>query len=174
MFNAKIDINSMTMADVLNTALRNEKISSNVYKVIAQTFRNANETVLVKVFTEMSNVEEGHRKRLAKALKCYEENVVFSDEEPVETAWTTPENPLKLNDDTLSRDTVLDGATLEKAVRLMKEREKDTEEFYLNAVDRTDRKDLQALFINLAAEEAKHQRLINRIVKHALGRPGIE
>ena len=167
MFNAKVDINSMTMADVLHTALRNEQISSNVYKVIAQIFRNANEPAMVKVFTEMSDVEEGHRKRLVKALKCYEEGVIFSDDEP---AWTTPENPLKLHDDTLSSDTVLDGVSLEKAVRLMKESEKDTEEFYLSAVYRTDRKDLQALFTNLAAEEAKHQRLINRIVKHAIER----
>lgn len=171
MFNAKVDINSMTMADVLHTALRNEQISSNVYKVIAQIFRNANEPALVKVFNEMSNVEEGHRKKLLKALKCYEEGNNNSDGE---TAWKTPEPSLKLHDDALSRDMELNGRSLEKVVLLMKESEKDTEEFYLKAVRMTDRKDLKALFINLAAEEAKHQRLINRIIHHALVRQSTE
>ena len=167
MFNAKVDMDSMTMADVLHTALRNEKISSNVYQMIAQIFLEAHEPVMVKVFTEMSNVEEGHHKKLLKALKCYEEGSNISDGE---TAWKTPEPSIKLHDDALTRDMELDGISLEKAVLLMKESEKDTEEFYLNAVYRTDRKDLQALFINLAAEEAKHQRLISRIIKHALVR----
>ena len=171
MFNATIDINSMTMAEVLHTALRNEQVSSNVYQMIAQIFQDANEPVMVKVFTEMSNVEKGHHKKLLKALKCYEDGDIISDEE---AAWKTPEPSVSLHDSALSLGMELNEINLEKAVLLMKESEKDTEEFYLNAVYRTDRKDLQALFINLAAEEAKHQRLINRIVKHAVIRHGTE
>jgi rubrerythrin len=139
--------------------------------MIAQIFLEANEPVMVKVFAEMSNVEEGHRKKLLKALKCYEEGNNISDRE---TAWKTPEPSLKLHDDALSRDIELNRITLEKVVFLMKESEKDTEEFYLEAVRMTDRKDLKALFINLAAEEAKHQRLINRIIHHAMVRQSSE
>lgn len=167
MFNSKIDIDSMTMTDVLHTALRNEETSSNVYQMIAQVFQEANEPVMVKVFTEMSNVEKGHHKMLLKALTCYEDGNFISDEEP---AWKTPEPSRKLHDDVLSRDMVIDGDSLEKAILLIKESEKDSEEFYLDAVSMTDRKDLQALFRNLAEEEKKHQRLINRIINHALMR----
>ncbi len=167
MFSADVDINQMTMTEVLHSAIMNEKAASNAYKALSQIFSNANRPVLEKVFIEMSNVEKGHYKRLLKALNCYEEQKVFSEDE---AAWITSETLLRIETEGISEEIDLDSMDLKEAVTLFKNSEKDSEAFYLSAATKTDRKDLQALFKNLAEEEAKHHRLINKIVTHALMR----
>ncbi|MEE8484891.1 MAG: ferritin family protein [Nitrospinota bacterium] len=167
MFSADVDINKMTMTEVLHSALVNEKGASDAYKELSQIFGIANKPILERVFIEMSNVEKGHYKRLLKALSCYEDQEVFSEDE---AAWTTSETLLRLETEGISDEIDLDGMDMKEAVDLFKNNEKDSEAFYLSAAQKTERKDLQALFKNLAEEEAKHHRLINKIVTHALMR----
>jgi rubrerythrin len=172
MFTADVDINQMTMSEVLHSAIKNEKVASEVYKTISKIFGDENVPDLEKIFLEMSSVEQGHHNRLAKALSCYEEDKPLPEEK---AAWTTHEmlslEALNLiKKDWLSHNTNANIMRLEDTVAMIKNKEKESEAFYLSAAEMTERKDLQALFRSLAEEEAKHHRLINRIVIHALTR----
>lgn len=148
-----IESGAMTSVEILNTAIYNEKLAADHYDSLAALCLKAGNELVADFFVDQANRERGHYNRLLKI-----KTRGHGDEGPSlgeNVRWITSETGAGSQ---ISPDISVDGA-----LRLVEEREKDAAEFYAVVGGKTSDQALAAVFNDLADEEARHHYLARKL-----------
>ena len=148
-----IDVTQMTISEVINTAIYNEKLASDFYINIANMLRKIDNTACADFFEDQAAREEGHYNSLFK----YKTKVEGDVSQPVGEGikWVTQE--------TGAGQDVRADISIDDALQLVEEREDGAEKFYRQAAENCDDKELCELFTKIAKDEAYHHYLIQKL-----------
>lgn len=148
-----IEAGRMSSAEILNTAIYNEKLAADHYGALAELCHKAGNEMVADFFIDQANREKGHFNRLLKLKTRRHGSEGPSLGENVK--WIVPE--------TGAGSQVSPDITVDDALRLVEEREKDAAEFYAVISKKTSDQVLAGMFKTLADEEARHQYLAKNL-----------
>lgn len=142
-----VAIEKMSVAEVINTAIINEKIAADNYNSIGKEYDKLGKAKMAEFFRDQASREEGHYNRLVK-FKSNMTDSVNSPEVGEVMRWVTNEAIFPAEK--------IASMNIDTALKIIEERERIAERFYRisakAAVDET----IADLFIALADEEAHH------------------
>jgi rubrerythrin len=139
----------MTSVEILNSAIYNEKLAADHYHSLADLCLRAGNQMVADFFKDQADRERGHYNRLLK-LKTRRHGY----EGP-----SLGENVRWIVSETGAGSQVSADITVDDALRLVEEREKEAVEYYSVIAGKTSDRVLAAMFKTLADEEARHQQL---------------
>jgi len=144
---------NLGVADAVNTAIYNEKLSMDNYHHLAAYCRKAGNLSVAGFFEEQSKREKGHYNSL---VKYKEKNALVSTLAPGEmVAWLSKE---AMEDADISAEISLDDA-----LAFIEEGEKSAERFYRQAAADAQNPELAEFFGKLADDEGHHLYLAGKI-----------
>lgn len=144
----------MTGAEALNTAIYNEKLASDHYRMMAEWARKGGNDKVADFFLEQSKRETGHYNSLFKFRENHPE--YQSDASLGEiTKWIT--------DETFASSHTPVDIDIDTALQTVEAAERSAESFYRRAIDQREDKELKELFAKLADEEAHHLYLAQKV-----------
>jgi rubrerythrin len=149
----KIEAGQMASAEILNTAIYNEKLAADHYHTMADLCLRAGNQIVADFFKDQADRERGHYNRLLK-LKTRR----HGSEGPA-----LGENVRWVVTETGAGSQVSPDITVDDALRLVEDREKDAAEFYAVIAGKTTDKVIAGMFKTLADEEARHQYLAKNL-----------
>lgn len=144
-------IQRLSAAELVETAIMNEKLAADHYGRLAEYATKADNTEVALFFHDQSNRERGHYNRLYKyrVRSGLGKNRTLGET----LRWLSPEADA-------GREWELNvEMDLDTALRLTEEAEEKAQRFYCEAADDVDDPELSRLFSQLADEEEKHSRL---------------
>lgn len=144
-----IEPGRMTSAEILNSAIYNEKLAADHYDALAELCLKAGNETAASFFMDQSKRETGHFNRLLK-LKTRRHG---------SEGTTLGENVKWIVSETGAGSQISPDITVDDALKLVEEREKDAAEFYSVISAKTSDRVLAAMFKTLADEEVRHQYL---------------
>jgi rubrerythrin len=150
---SKIESGAMTSAEILNTAIYNEKLAADHYDSLAVLCLKAGNKLVADFFVDQANRERGHFNRLLK-LKTRRHGF---------DSPALGENVRWIVSETGAGSQVSPDITVDEALRLVEEREKEAVKFYTVIAEKTSDQVLSAMFKALADEEASHQYLARNL-----------
>lgn len=148
-----IEAGSMSSVEILNSAIYNEKLAADHYLSLADLCLRAGNQVVAKFFKDQADRERGHYNRLLK-LKTSG----HGSGGPV-----LGENVRWVVTETGAGTQVSPDISVDAALQLVEDREKDAAEFYAVVAGKTTDKVLADIFKTLADEEAHHQYLAKNL-----------
>lgn len=148
-----IEPGRMTSAEILNTAIYNEKLAAEHYGSLAELCQKSGNVTAADFFIDQANREKGHYNRLLK-LK----NRRHGYEGP-----SLGENVRWIVAETGAGSQVSPDITVDDALRLVEDREKDAAEFYAVIASKTSDQVLAGMFKALSDEEERHKYLAKNL-----------
>ncbi len=149
-----LDVANMSIPEIINTAIYNEKMASDFYLNIANMLKKVNNAECADFFMDQAEREKGHYNSLFKYKSKIEDGGSQAVGETVK--WVTKE--------TGAGQEVRADISIDDALHIVEERESDAETFYNQAAEKCgDDEELRKLFLKLAEEEAHHHYLIQKM-----------
>jgi rubrerythrin len=140
-------IERMSMAEIINTAIINEKMAADNYDRIADECDKVDNVAGSGFFRDQANRERGHFNSL---VKC--KSKIFHGEDTPAVGevvrWVT--------DETQVAPEQIATMSFDDALRTVEERERSAEIFYRQSASMVTNRAVAAFFENLADEEAHH------------------
>lgn len=155
-FQLRRSFDSLSDQEVLALAISSEEDDGRIYKAYAEGLR-ANYPASAKIFDEMADEEDSHRRRLIDLFKKrFGDNIPLIRREHVRGYYER------------KPDWLLRPLNLEKTRAQAEEMERTAERFYRAAAARTSDADTRKLLGDLAAAEAAHQHTATQLEKQHL------
>lgn len=143
-------VESMTIDEILNTAIYNEKLAYDNYNGISEMLRKAKNVLAADFFLDQANREKGHFNSLMKLKEKVSPGSLLPVGEDIK--WMTPDSGYDANV----------GISLSDALSIVEEKEHNADQFYRKAAIKTLDPEARKLFTQLAEEEAHQHYLIRK------------
>ena len=134
-----------TIDDILDFAIKDEQRASDLYAGLATRVKNKE---MAKVFTQFSQEELGHKKKLENLKSNSRRTAIFVDEKVQD---------LQIGDYIVDVNTSRDDLSYQDALIIAMKEEKAAFKLYSDLALKTNEPDFKQMFLMLAQEEARHK-----------------